>query len=185
MALKNDKRPKKQSQKKVDKEISNINFLIHPIGIAHSNDEKGEYSVEIYPKYLPALKELEKYSHLNIIWWGTKTDTPKHREILQVSKLPPFYGDKAPTMGIFATRSEYRPNPILITSVQIIKIDQKSGQIIVPYLDAFEGTPIIDLKPYLPMTDRIMRADYPPYLQHWPKNNEDAAEWWAKQIPPN
>jgi len=154
----------------------------YPIGIAHTNDETMKYSLEIKPKYRKALKELDKFTHVNVIWWANGHDNPKDRNIMQVMELPPFYGKNAPTMGIFATRSEYRPNPIALSSLQILNIDSKNGIITFPYFDALEGTPILDLKPYLPMTDRIMIANYPDYLQHWPKNNEDAAEWWSQQL---
>jgi tRNA-Thr(GGU) m(6)t(6)A37 methyltransferase TsaA len=157
-------------------------ITLNPIGKAQTNEEKGEFSIIIKEKFRPALKELENFTHINILWWANEHDNPKSREITQVSELPPFYGEKAPTMGIFATRSEYRPNPILLTTVQIMDIDQKKGLIKLAYFDAFNGSPIIDIKPYLGMTDRVMSAEYPKYLQHWPKTNEEAAEWWAQQF---
>jgi tRNA (Thr-GGU) A37 N-methylase len=106
------------------------------------------------------------------------------RKVLEAEsdKLPPFYGEKAPNMGIFATRSEFRPNPIAISSVQILNIDFKNGTIKFPYLELFDKTPIVDIKPYIPMSDRLKSADVPEYLQHWPKNYEDAAQWWAEQM---
>jgi len=156
-------------------------MVLNEIGIVHSNDEKMEYSIEIHEKYRPALKELEKFTHVNVFWWGHENDNLEKRAITQISKLPPFYGKSAPTMGVFATRSEYRPNPILLTSAKIIRIDHKTGMIYIPYFDGFEGSSVVDLKPYLPMTDLHITANYPKYLQHWPKNNEEAAEWWAKQ----
>ena len=97
------------------------------IGIVHANEEKMEFSIEIHEKYRPALKELDKFTHVNVFWWGNENDNAEKRAITQVKDLPPFYGKDAPTMGIFATRSEYRPNPILLTTAQIIRIDQKAG----------------------------------------------------------
>lgn len=157
-------------------------IVLRPIGAARTDEEKGIFQIIIQERFRPALKELDKYTHVNVLWWAHQSDTAQKRRITQVDKLPPFYGNDAPTMGIFATRSEYRPNPIALTSVQIVKIDHTKGIIDLNYFDALDGTPIVDLKPYLPMTDLIQTARYPKYLQHWPKNNEDAAAWWISQL---
>jgi tRNA (adenine37-N6)-methyltransferase len=161
--------------------MSKQEYIVNSIGKVKAKPEKGEFSIEIQEKYRPGLKELEKYSHVNVFWWIDKNDNEKSRNVMQTEDLPPFYGEDAPSMGVFATRSEFRPNPIGLTTVQILKIDHKKGIITVPYIDAFDQTPIIDLKPYIMMTDLIKSAKYPDYLIHWPACNEDAMEWWAKQ----
>ncbi|MCP4761809.1 MAG: SAM-dependent methyltransferase [archaeon] len=159
-------------------------IILNPVGLANANEREGKFEVVIKKKFRPALKELEKFSHVNVIWWANNNDTPELRKVLKANsdELPPFYGKEAPDMGIFATRSEFRPNPIAISSLQILNIDLEEGIIKFPWFDMFDGTPIIDLKPYIPMSDLLKSADVPKYLQHWPKNNEDAAQWWAEQM---
>jgi len=159
----------------------NKKIVLNPIGFVKMNEKEGKFWIEIKEQFRPALKELEKFTHANIFWWADKNDTPKRRGVLISEDLPPFYGDKAPSMGVFANRSEFRPNPIALSAVKIIKIDMEKGIIQVAWLDTFQDTPIIDIKPYLPMVDIIESADYPSYLQHWPKSQEKSVEFWAQQ----
>ena len=163
------------------KKMSKTNMQLQPIGYARVDEEKGIFEVQIEEKFRPALKEFDKFTHVNILWWAHENDNPEKRETTQIEEFPFFYGKETPTMGVFATRSEYRPNPIALSPSQILHIDAKEGIIKLPYLDAYDGTPIIDLKPYLPMSDLIKSADYPEYLQHWPRSSEETMEWWAKQ----
>ncbi len=156
-------------------------IILHPIGLAKTNEEEGKFWIEIFPEYRPALKELEKFSHAHIIWWADRNDTESARKTLISEELPPFYGKDAPSMGVFANRSELRPNPILITSTPILSIDQDSGIISIPWFDGLPNSPVIDIKPYLRMTDIIADAKYPEYLQHWPNNQEEAIKWFSEQ----
>ena len=158
----------------------NKKIVLNPIGLVKMNEKEGKFWIEIKEKFRPALKELEKFTHVNIFWWANQNDTPKRRSVLISEELPPFYGD-APSLGVFANRSEFRPNPIALTAVEIIKVDIKKGIIQVPWMDAFQDTPVIDMKPYLPATDLIETADYPSYLQHWPRSQEKSAEFWSQQ----
>ena len=155
-------------------------IILKPIGIVHANEEKMEFSIEIKKEYRDGLKELEHYTHVNVLFWAHKNDTKKARSNLVAEDLPFFYGEDAPSMGVFATRSQFRPNPILISPTQILNLDKKKGIIKVAYLDAFDKTPVVDLKPYIGMSDRVMSAEYPSYLQHWPDTNEKAAQWYAE-----
>ncbi len=126
------------------------------IGIVHSPFSKREdidptlYSnsvgfdrvqgeLEIFKEYEAGLKDIEAFSHLIVIFFFHKSQGFK----LQTT---PFRHDKI--RGVFATRSPHRPNPIGLTTVKIIK---RQGNIIkVAGIDMFEGTPILDLKPYIP-----------------------------------
>lgn len=156
----------------------NAEIILHPIG--EVKVEEDTTWIEIKKEFRPAMKELEKYTHVNIIWWANKNDTPKRRTVMVSEELPPFYGKDAPSMGVFANRSEFRPNPICISATKMLKVDLENGIIQIPWTDAFPGTPVIDIKPYLPMSDIIGEADYPSYLQHWPKSQEAALKWWAE-----
>jgi hypothetical protein len=64
-------------------------------------------------------------------------------------------------LGIFATRSPLRPNPILLSAAQMLDLDVEKGVVQLAYLDAEEGSPILDIKPYLPATERIRDANCP------------------------
>jgi tRNA-Thr(GGU) m(6)t(6)A37 methyltransferase TsaA len=161
-------------------------YTITPIGVIHADEKTMTYSIEIYKTYRPALQELDKFTHAHFFFWAHLNDTPNRRQILQSEELPEFYGKDVPTpMGVFANRSEYRPNPILLSTCPIISVDKANGIIQIPWIDALDGSPLIDIKPYLLMADRIEKADYPTYLQHWPRSVEEAIVWWEQKIATN
>ncbi len=98
-----------------------------------------------------ALRGLEGYSHLWLIWQFSEN----HKEGWSPTVRPPRLGGNI-RMGVFATRSPYRPNPIGLSSVKIeqIILSSPEGPIIeVSGADLLDGTPIFDIKPYLPYTD--------------------------------
>ena len=98
-----------------------------------------------------ALRGLEGFSHLWVIWSFSQAI----RADWSPTVRPPRLGGNT-RMGVFATRSPFRPNPIGLSSVRIESIDQdpKLGPVIhVTGGDLLDGTPIFDLKPYLPYTD--------------------------------
>ncbi len=98
-----------------------------------------------------ALRGLEQYSHLWIIWQFSEAV----REGWSPTVRPPRLGGNT-RMGVFATRSPYRPNPIGLSSVKIERIehDPRDGDvIIVSGADIMDGTPIYDIKPYLAYVD--------------------------------
>lgn len=72
------------------------------------------------------------------------------------------------TMGIFATRSPIRPNPIALTAVEIIHIDYQKVVLQIAYIDANDNTLILDIKPYTPSFDKIENPSVPTWCQHWP-----------------
>ncbi len=93
-----------------------------------------------------ALKGLEDFSHLWLIWGFSEVDKPNWSPTVRPPRLG---GNKR--VGVFATRSPYRPNPIGLSSVKILEI--KNGEIYVSGADLLDGTPIYDIKPYIPYTD--------------------------------
>ena len=125
-------------------------------------DSTGETStIRIKPPFLPALLGLERHSHLIVLYWFHLRDNKEHRETLQVT--PPRHKG-APLTGVFACRSPSRPNPIGVTVVKIERID--GCKIIVSGLDALEGSPIIDIKPYNQKSDSVPEAEVPSYMRH-------------------
>ncbi len=98
-----------------------------------------------------ALRGLEGYSHLWLIWHFSEAQ----QEGWSPTVRPPRLGGNT-RMGVFATRSPYRPNPLGLSSVKIeeITLSTVEGPIItVSGADLLDGTPIFDIKPYLPYTD--------------------------------
>ncbi len=98
-----------------------------------------------------ALRGIEGYSHLWIIWEFSEAK----REGFSPTVRPPRLGGNK-RVGVFATRSPYRPNPIGLSSVKLEKIEQTRDEGIVLHVlgaDMLDGTPIYDIKPYLPFTD--------------------------------
>ncbi len=98
-----------------------------------------------------AFRGLDGYSHLWLLWVFSETA----REQWSPTVRPPRLGGNV-RMGVFATRSPYRPNPVGLSSVKLERIDfsQKEGPVLyVAGADLMDGTPILDIKPYLAYTD--------------------------------
>jgi tRNA-Thr(GGU) m(6)t(6)A37 methyltransferase TsaA len=104
-------------------------------------------TVELEPRYAPALKEVETCSHLVLLYWMDKA--PRNL----VRQVPGHYGVQR---GTFALRSPARPNPIAMSVVRLIGID---GAVLkVSGLDCLDGTPLLDIKPYFASTDSVPDA---------------------------
>lgn len=97
-----------------------------------------------------ALEGLDGFSHLWIIWVFHQNKTARYHAKVH----PPRLGGKS--MGVFATRSPHRPNPIGLSLVEIVKIE--NGELIVAGADLVDGTPILDIKPYLPEVEAKPQA---------------------------
>lgn len=98
-----------------------------------------------------ALRGIEGYSYLWIIWEFSEA---KREDFSPTVRPPRLGGNKR--VGVFATRSPYRPNPIGLSSVRLEKIEHTKNEGTVLHVlgaDMLDGTPIYDIKPYLPFTD--------------------------------
>jgi tRNA-Thr(GGU) m(6)t(6)A37 methyltransferase TsaA len=122
-------------------------------------------TVQIDEAYRPALKGLETFSHVYVYWWAANFDEAMYRELL-VTELP--YADNIEA-GMFACRSPIRPNLIMNTVCKILDVDEAAGTVRIQNIDAFDGTPVLDLKPYYPVTDRVKDATISDYLVGWPE----------------
>lgn len=103
-----------------------------------------------------ALREMEQFSHFWLIWQFSEAV----REDWSPTVRPPRLGGNK-RVGVFATRSPFRPNPIGLSAVKLekIEIDANLGPVIhVSGADLMDGTPILDIKPYIPFTDSIPHA---------------------------
>jgi tRNA (adenine37-N6)-methyltransferase len=138
-------------------------FQIHPVG--YLNRQENKIFIEILQPYRDALKGLDPFSHVQVIWWFNHFDDENRRKTITFDKMP----FKAPALGVFACRSPMRPNPIGLTTAKILHIDHDNGLIEVPDFDAFDGTPIIDLKAYLPSCDRVRHVSVADWAANWPE----------------
>ena len=101
-----------------------------------------------------ALRGIEGFSHLWLLWGFSETSRSRDVETSTLSwsptvRPPRLGGNKR--MGVFATRSPFRPNPIGLSSVKLVGIED--GDLIVSGADVLDGTPIYDIKPYLSFSD--------------------------------
>jgi tRNA-Thr(GGU) m(6)t(6)A37 methyltransferase TsaA len=126
-----------------------------PIQPASAKGIKGE--VEVFPEYTDGLKDIAGFSHIILIY---------HFHLVKKTTLTakPFMDDKR--HGIFSIRGPSRPNPIGISIVRLINV--KNNILHVENLDIVEGTPLLDIKPYIPEFDKVRVTQY-----GWLKNNID------------
>ncbi len=137
-----------------------FSFELKAIGIVRvelsdeevKNSIDGVYgSIEVYPEYSDGLEEINGFSHLIIIAYLHKVRS-EDRAVLKVKhrKWARFgvFIDDLPEVGVFASDSPVRPNPIALSIVRLVK---REGRVLyVKGLDLFNGTPVLDIKPYTP-----------------------------------
>jgi len=133
-------------------------ICLHPVGVVKKQGQRAW--LEVLPEYGPALKGLQNFSHLWVFYWFHGNDNPEERRTLQVH---PRRDPANPLTGVFACRAPERPNLIGFTACRIIKVE---GNVVeVADLDARDGSPILDLKPYIPGGDAIPEAVTPEWLK--------------------
>ena len=122
-------------------------FELRPVGRVEKH--QGYAELRIFDEYSDALLGLDGYSHAFVMYWFDKNDTPDKRSVLRVHPR----GKKSnPLTGIFACRSPARPNLIALSLCRIVSVE---GSVVrVDKIDAFDGTPILDIKAYIPGIDR-------------------------------
>ena len=118
-------------------------FQVFPVGVVRKR--QAACWIEIFAPYAVALLGVVGFSHIQVLFWFHKNDTAKRRKTLRVH---PRKDKNNPLSGVFATHSPLRPNPIGLTLCQIKSID--GLQIKIEDIDAFDGTPVIDIKCYIP-----------------------------------
>jgi tRNA-Thr(GGU) m(6)t(6)A37 methyltransferase TsaA len=133
-------------------------FKVFPMGKVRK--EKGSVYLEIHRRYKDALLGLEDFSHILVFYWFHGNDCSEKRSTLQVH---PRGNRKNPLRGVFATRSPVRPNLIGLSVCKILSV--KDGVIRVDEIDAFEGTPVIDIKPCLSQRDLTAEVKIPEWAR--------------------
>jgi tRNA-Thr(GGU) m(6)t(6)A37 methyltransferase TsaA len=156
--------------------MSDHRYELRPIG--HVITDQEGVGLQIDEPYREALTGLDGFSHLNVLFWCHLLDEPEYRAIT-IAERP--YRDAPDQLGIFATRSPARPNPIALTPVPVISIELERGLVRIPFIDAEVGSPILDIKPYHPAVDRIREVSVPEWCAGWPQWYEDSAtfDWGA------
>lgn len=145
---------------KWEKDVKNIKFK--ELGFIHTpykenapyqpvEKDEGEFQIILRPEYKEGLRELEKFNYLFIIYHIHRIS----RERGNIVSPPWTEGYK---VGIFASRSPLRPNPIGISIVKIKKIE--NNVIFTSGLDVFDGTPLLDIKPYIKDLDSKEDSNY-------------------------
>jgi tRNA-Thr(GGU) m(6)t(6)A37 methyltransferase TsaA len=130
-----------------------------PIGVIHSPyKERGdaprqgrlsdnEITLEIFPQFADGLKDISRASHLIVLYWGDRAK----RDVLQsrtpLSEIP---------VGVFASRSPNRPNPIAFCVADLLR--REENRLIVRGVDALDGSPLLDIKAYAAALDAIPQA---------------------------
>ena len=132
-------------------------FTVRPIGYVRKTDSAE--TIVLNEKYRAGLLGLDGFSHVYVLWWFDRSDTPEKRAVLQVH---PRANLENPLTGVFATRAPVRPNMIALTLCKIVSV---TGNVVeVDEIDAFDGTPVLDMKPYLPGEDDGAKATGPDWL---------------------
>jgi tRNA-Thr(GGU) m(6)t(6)A37 methyltransferase TsaA len=103
-----------------------------------------------------ALDNLDEFSHIIVIYWMHQSRRPAPK------KVHPMGNPEHALMGVFATRSPDRPNPIGKATVRLL--ERRGNTLKIKGLDAIDGTPVIDIKPYMPGYDSVKNAKAPPWV---------------------
>jgi tRNA-Thr(GGU) m(6)t(6)A37 methyltransferase TsaA len=138
-------------------------ITIKPIGVAVNDVKEPRFghfeeeitTIEVDEEYTNALNCIEDYSHVIVVFWMDKVKACNitHR---------PQGNPEVPEVGIFSCRCPPRPNPIAMTTVELV--GHEGNKIRVKGLDILDGTPIIDIKPYWPQYDDVIEGKIPEWV---------------------
>jgi tRNA-Thr(GGU) m(6)t(6)A37 methyltransferase TsaA len=140
-----------------DQNATTTELKMHPIG--HVKKSEDQAFVVLDKQYEAGLLGLDGFSHVYVFWWFDRNDTPQGRTVLRVH---PRGNPKNPLTGVFATRSPRRPNLIAMTLCKIVAVQGNTVE--VEKIDAFDGTPVLDMKPFLPGYDTADGASVPDWV---------------------
>lgn len=144
---------------------------IEPIGIVRSpvtagvDENWGEVvaAIEFRSELASGLQGLEQFSHVLVVFYMHQSSF----DAADLVRRPQGRADM-PLLGIFAQRAKHRPNPIGITAVELVEV---AGNVVrVKGLDAIDGTPVLDIKPYFPAFDRVDAAVVPDWVPRLMQN---------------
>ncbi len=116
---------------------------LYPIGRVRKAADR--INIDIDPEFRDGLLGLDGFSHIIVCYWFHENDNPENRRILQVH---PRKKASNPLTGVFATHAPVRPNLIGITTCRVVSVTGTTIQI--DQIDARDGSPVIDIKCYIP-----------------------------------
>jgi tRNA-Thr(GGU) m(6)t(6)A37 methyltransferase TsaA len=126
-------------------------MTLYPIGIVEKTSQST--CVQVYPDYQEALLGLDGFSHAWVFYWFDKNDNAKKRGIRRVH---PRGKKENPLTGVFACRSPARPNLIAMSLCKLESVHE--GVVRIDKIDAFDRTPVLDIKPYIAGIDNPKQA---------------------------
>jgi tRNA-Thr(GGU) m(6)t(6)A37 methyltransferase TsaA len=115
-----------------------------PKNLREARERGGDFRLQVDTPFRPGLAGLAAGDAVIVLYW---TGTARRDLIVQSPAHKP-----APT-GVFALRSPARPNPVAVAVCRLLALDAASGEAVVDAIDAFDGTPLLDIKPWLPSVD--------------------------------
>jgi len=127
--------------------LNQIGVIKSPYKIRTDAPRQGRYSEEIseiivFEDYLDGLDSIGRHEYLFVLYWQDKAERDK------LKATPPGESEEK---GVFSIRSPARPNPIALCLVKVLKIENNS--IFVKWLDALDGSPLLDIKPFIKELD--------------------------------
>ena len=134
---------------------------LDPVGRVERRD--GKIFVEVQSASAEALDGIQGFSHIWVIYWFHGNDTPEKRRTL---KVHPRGNPANPLTGVFATRSPARPNLVGLDACRLVRRD--GNRLEVTGLDAWDGSPVLDIKPYLPQLDSFPQTTFPTWAEGKP-----------------
>ena len=142
-----------------------MQIKLKPIGVVRNEFreaipagwETALHRLVLDPQWTPALEGIEEFSHLFVLFWlhGIREEVRLH--------VHPEDRQDLPEVGLFCTRTPRRPNPV---GLQVVELIAHEGNVLtVRCLDALDGSPVLDIKPYLPGGDAVAGARTPEWLR--------------------
>ena len=138
-------------------------FEVRPIGVVRNGItertiwEEVESDIFLDEKYTQALEGLDDFSHIIVVFWIHEA------RAWEPGLVRPMGREDLPEMGTFATRSPTRPNPVGVTAAELL--GRQGTRLKVLGLDALDGTPVLDIKPYIPYGDRVDNPRIPEWVR--------------------
>jgi len=141
-----------------------MSIVLRPIGrvvspVAEPSQHEWESVVSdvvVDGAYAEALDGIEEFSHVIVIFYFHRSQPPA------ALRIHPARREELPLVGLFATRSPARPNPIGVTTVRLL--ERRGNVLRVQGLDAIDGTPVLDIKPHIPIADACEGARVPRWI---------------------
>lgn len=133
---------------------------ILPIGVVRKEGATPAW-IDIAPEYEQGLLGLENFSHITVLYWFDRNDTPESRRILRVH---PRKNKANPLTGVFATHAPVRPNPIALTICKLLSM--QGHRLCIETIDALDGSPVVDIKGYIPPKGEELQARVPTWVRH-------------------